>query len=1493
MLRSKIKFNKLNMIALLVGVCQAFSLTQIATPSRYITSPAKFNGLSSLFLFGTFSDLDASNYQVKIGEEHCQILSVKADEIECIIPPWDENDPSNPTVEVSHNSGITDASNSFQFWRPVPAVTFNPNEAVAGDTINYYFLRSSSVDVVLKLQGVSMSLASNVIENQSPYILDVTVGSNTHGESSVEYKLNNLVRGFLWTAGYTLEGEEYPFRTIATINSVSFDLQTPLGELSAAITGDSLPSDVSRILIEVHGTECQVTQIGLNSIDCASADYFDLENQEFYEGSAGLVREIYTQGNIGVPSQLVERKIIPSATILASTSNHDSLIYGLFKAPTSGSYTFYASFRGSVRVYLSSDGTSSNKVRIINSNDSSEEHVYFTSENNESEPLTLVGGQSYYLEVEHFGLASRSSFSLGVEVPGSGQRNGMPLVKRVDTSSAKLSNTFPFTYKGQSKQLVNFDPSLCSTEVLQNQNAISQVYFNLYGYCHGNYFYALLPSYMSPQPSDLEFKVGGTDVQGETLHQPSNSQFWFVIPSDLLRTYETKPQLRVWIDNRLTLCRGDCSFEPLIQSFFESSKLVTINGEKFPKDASKIQVKIGNSDCTVQSNSHKAITCLLDSYTEGEYQPQVTYKTYTISLSPEINYYIELYCASNCLKCYSNSPFQCIECKTGWFLVNKVCISTCPTDYSCSSKGSSSISDSFVFHLQLSTMQNLVRDSRNSIPVLTGTNDQFHPFFDKTDPYPSKDRGYYFRGSSVMQLPPFSGFPSPLLVLAPEFAVSTWVRPTSGSGTLLSKKDQNMGSILEIQLLDFKVSVELSSSFETSQLSSYWDLLLVKSFFENSEFKLEVYFNNTQVLSKGMGSHWLADTETNHFTIGASASENFGNFFRGFIWELRIYNSAVSPESLLSQCRNCQFCPLENQCLPVCEVDEYWNGEHCEECKSDCYFGCIANTTCSLCGNDLCTECQFEVCTACVESASINSGKTCECDQGYIEEYGFCNRGTFSANLTNKDNTLNLEFSEPLDSPLATSDLQLSLNNQTIKYTYSFRELDSKSFQITMSFNSFVSKGELVFLVLAPNITSNSNYLLETQELQTFLYEHNPAIALTEQVKGQVEVLTTTSVSVVTLSGMLSPNPSTLWRLMNTLEILSYITISSNPLTPSVRGLFEGMNFLESFRKYLDIAFESTIGYNSANYFSQFPQNLFLVSAIANIFVLVVFLVLWPFIWVFSKLKLECLQKKLKNWLREYKYNLFVRYWIQCYLDLAIACFFQLAALPTLSIFEVVNYLSACLVVFCVVVTPLGLYLFNRKFKQQITLLGAESIFHLDWGTMFYEFKHNSSFLASHTYLLFISQRLVFAASLGFLGNYPYIQACINALVALVYALFIWIVRPYSQKSQQTTTSVSETAVFVIFVLVVFFLNKDWESNFSLVETLITYTVIGVILIQTAASLWDLGYRVYSCLKEDNRVADLQEDQSRVFEIRRTDFNITETFQRQACSPSEFFRSKN
>ena len=70
---------------------------------------------------------------------------------------------------------------------------------------------------------------------------------------------------------------------------------------------------------------------------------------------------------------------------------------------------------------------------------------------------------------------------------------------------------------------------------------------------------------------------------------------------------------------------------------------------------------------------------------------------------------------------------------------------------------------------------------------MTGRDLDFYPTYTSEDPYAAKDRGYYFHGGSVIQLPPNDQDPSISLVMSPTHSLSFWVKPAAPGGAILSK----------------------------------------------------------------------------------------------------------------------------------------------------------------------------------------------------------------------------------------------------------------------------------------------------------------------------------------------------------------------------------------------------------------------------------------------------------------------------------------------------------------------------------------------------------------------------------------------------------------------------------------------------------------------------------------------------------------------------------
>ena len=67
----------------------------------------------------------------------------------------------------------------------------------------------------------------------------------------------------------------------------------------------------------------------------------------------------------------------------------------------------------------------------------------------------------------------------------------------------------------------------------------------------------------------------------------------------------------------------------------------------------------------------------------------------------------------------------------------------------------------------------------------------FYPEYHANDPYAAYRRGYYFHGTSYIQLPPHSEDSSDSLVFGAENTVSVWIRPKTTDGTIFAKQDSS------------------------------------------------------------------------------------------------------------------------------------------------------------------------------------------------------------------------------------------------------------------------------------------------------------------------------------------------------------------------------------------------------------------------------------------------------------------------------------------------------------------------------------------------------------------------------------------------------------------------------------------------------------------------------------------------------------------------------
>jgi hypothetical protein len=125
----------------------------------------------------------------------------------------------------------------------------------------------------------------------------------------------------------------------------------------------------------------------------------------------------------------------------------------------------------------------------------------------------------------------------------------------------------------------------------------------------------------------------------------------------------------------------------------------------------------------------------------------------------------QISCFYGCSDCVNTTVFGCYACSDGFVMVLGVCIKI-PTGYN-NSTGVYATNGSGVFSVVLTGISAVIYDSISSVPIISGYSGTIYPSLDPSNPIPAYLRGYYFTGTSLMNMPEYGNYKSPALILAP------------------------------------------------------------------------------------------------------------------------------------------------------------------------------------------------------------------------------------------------------------------------------------------------------------------------------------------------------------------------------------------------------------------------------------------------------------------------------------------------------------------------------------------------------------------------------------------------------------------------------------------------------------------------------------------------------------------------------------------------------
>ncbi|CAG9335154.1 unnamed protein product [Blepharisma stoltei] len=516
-----------------------------------------------------------------------------------------------------------------------------------------------------------------------------------------------------------------------------------------------------------------------------------------------------------------------------------------------------------------------------------------------------------------------------------------------------------------------------------------------------------------------------------------------------------------------------------------------------------------------------------------------------------------------------------------------------------------------------------------------------------------------------------------------------------------------------------------------------------------------------------------------------------------------------------------------------------------------------------------CTYCQsLTECTACVENANlINS--LCYCSLGYNGTAN-CILVPFSAKLSVlSDNSLYLIFSDSLAKNLTIDDFTIKIKKLG-KISYKFEQVNSACYYITLKISEEISKGTLAMLKFTnlTEVRSVSNGVLNSSEISVFLNSYDPApnSPAIAAVSSQAAVVAQTGIAVAAVLSVINSNPSSLWSMMNSLQILSYLTLSGIPLSSKMSAFLNSLNSFNLFPNaftYIIDEDEGKTPYSKAKDFG-FDTDLILITAGNDFTLILVSLLVFPIVLFFSRCSFRWIGKKFMKSVKAYHFAFYIRFWIQCYLELGAASSIGLITFGFNNNTQVANFIMCSAIYSFHAITPPVYFWFSYKNKNRIQ--SQEKTFTKLFSSFFYEFRTDRGPLATQYYFVFFARRLIYIINLVFLRDYPQTEVTINIILSVITILHLIFFWPFKDSILQISNLLTEGGIFIIMsATTVYLFNMD-PKIMSIIEDGIVAIVIAAMGIQILASIAIFARTLYEIIKYKLTEAGIIKNQQQILE---------------------------
>ena len=696
-------------------------------------------------------------------------------------------------------------------------------------------------------------------------------------------------------------------------------------------------------------------------------------------------------------------------------------------------------------------------------------------------------------------------------------------------------------------------------------------------------------------------------------------------------------------------------------------------------------------------------------------------------------------CHEYCLTCKGGKVSDCLSCN--FYIDNGICVEGCSLGYEVKDGVCFKASEtSLIFDLVFNSKQLPSEDNANKISVSYKSGSS--RLLQNSGSYSIIHRGIYLDGLDDFIEIPSSPLNYPILNY--QFCISLWIYCARMSASLIQQSINSVvGFDLFIdnsQIVFLYPTGEILNkigSINIIEKNKWINIKVLVYYLDGMIVELSV---NDVVTGKQLFSYLpFVEKTGSSFEFGEGSNRNF----QGFLHSIKIFNEAINLGDIIDDIIICEKGLGTNLCLTSCPVSQFYNeiDGTCYDCGSDCSFGCRTNLSCSQCLDPYCEKCddfystcqecfythilQNGVCQPCGKSkVSINNKCTsCKSSEYFDPAIGICSecpafcfscesssvcnscvknavmtednlctcfRQSKIANICENPSTyfhaiisvsfsnyISLQFTENLATKLEIINITL----QNVSLNFIINEVSVNLFELLINYPENIVKNSKLLIFFEPNLTSVNGSLIEPAFISVILFEK---LLISTNKVAQAEELATKGVSygvsVAFGTSLLSLDPSSFFSFISTAETLYPISLFSFDQPDELRSFFSGARVQKSSPNLFDYFLSSAEGNKLHENFRNlgYKTNLVLLNAGVNLTVGLVFFTIMILLKLINRI--EIIKPFIKGLKKKFEYGIFIRYWVQSFLELLFGALISLRYNNLSNPIEVFDYFIAILI---------------------------------------------------------------------------------------------------------------------------------------------------------------------------------------------------------------------